>query len=264
MSSLSQAAALPSRVRKDCDELASNLTSVKAFVAKFVSMGFVHAPAVHKDDAHAGHKEHDSRSFICSDLVSFLFSVEKLCASREAALLVRLRNICLLALVICRRSHSPLRFVKFWKQRVFGTAPYLSATPFSPSSFTRTLWIICRRSGWTPACMLCARRLLRAFADTSLSEGAFPLIKSGQPFVTALNRVLDKKGRRQQFFDSWKPRFFALRNGIIEHWREQKVRLRKQPGCPCGAGGAGRNLFVGHTITNDFRTSTIIWSAGTR
>ena len=83
------------------------MTSVKAFVAKFVSMGFVHAPAVHKDDAHAGHKEHDSRSFICSDLVSFLFSVEKLCASREAALLVRLRNICLLALVMSPKSFAP-------------------------------------------------------------------------------------------------------------------------------------------------------------
>ena len=29
-------------------------------------------------------------------------------------------------------------------------------------------------------------------------------------------------------------------------------------------GGAGRIRFVGHTITNDFRTSTITWSAGTR
>jgi hypothetical protein len=53
------------------------------------------------------------------------------------------------------------------------------------------------------------------------------LMKIDRVSVIALNRVLEKKGRRQQFFDSWKPRFFVLKDGVIEHWREQKVRLSR-------------------------------------
>lgn len=83
--SASVAALLSPRVRKECEDLAGNLARVKAFVAKFASMGYFDAtpsPPPAKD-AHA------DCTFICSDLVSFLCRVEKLCTSREAALYVR-------------------------------------------------------------------------------------------------------------------------------------------------------------------------------
>jgi hypothetical protein len=79
------AALLPPRVRKECEDLAGDLTRVKAFVAKFASLGYFDAapsPPSAKD-------VHADCTFICSDLVSFLCRVEKLCSSREAALYVR-------------------------------------------------------------------------------------------------------------------------------------------------------------------------------
>ena len=80
----SAVAMLPPRVRKECEELARNLPRVQAFVAKFASMGYVDvapSPAPAKT-------EHADYTFICSDLVSFLCRVEKLCTTREAALYV--------------------------------------------------------------------------------------------------------------------------------------------------------------------------------
>ena len=81
--------------------------------------------------------------------------------------------------------------------------------------------------------------------------------------VIALNRVLEKKGRRQQFFDSWKPRFFVLKDGVIEHWREQKVRLPIKMFFLVVL-AAERMRFIGHTITNDSRISTAARSSETR
>jgi hypothetical protein len=75
---------LPPRVRKECEDLARNLPLVQAFVAKFASMGYVDiAPSPANAKA-----ELADYTFICSDLVSFLCRVEKLCTSREAALYV--------------------------------------------------------------------------------------------------------------------------------------------------------------------------------
>ncbi len=95
MSSLSRAALVQPNIRKDCEQLACNLIRVKAFIAKFVSMGYVTAHQDSPVDLQAGGKEHQSPSFICSDIVSFLVSVEKLCPSREAALLVHSPHACM-------------------------------------------------------------------------------------------------------------------------------------------------------------------------
>jgi hypothetical protein len=40
-----------------------------------------------------------------------------------------------------------------------------------------------------------------------------------------LNRLLEKKGRRQQFYDSWHPRYFVVKHGVVEHWRSKEVRI---------------------------------------
>lgn len=82
--SLSRAAALPPAVRKECQDLASNVDRVRAFVNKFVSMGFCD---VNSDPAHAKAGQSDC-PFMCSDMISFLCRVEKLCPSRDAALYV--------------------------------------------------------------------------------------------------------------------------------------------------------------------------------
>jgi hypothetical protein len=82
MSSSLPIALLPPRVRKECHELASNIPRVQDFVAKFTSMGFM---CVTEASAGASQAEHH---FMCSDMISFLFNVEKLCPSREAALYV--------------------------------------------------------------------------------------------------------------------------------------------------------------------------------
>jgi hypothetical protein len=83
MSSDSTAALQPS-VRKQSLDLAGDLDRVKAFVAKFSSMGFMDvSPAPTR-----AHADHSNCTFVCSDMVSFLFRVEKLCPSREAALYV--------------------------------------------------------------------------------------------------------------------------------------------------------------------------------
>ncbi len=78
------AAVLKPTLRKQSLELAGDLDRVKAFIAKFASMGFVD---VSSSPAHA-HAEHSNCTFVCSDMVSFLFRVEKLCPTREAALYV--------------------------------------------------------------------------------------------------------------------------------------------------------------------------------
>ncbi len=80
---------LPPRIRKECEELARNLPRVQAFVSKFASMGYVDvAPS-----PTPAKTEDADYTFICSDMVSFLCRVEKLCTSREAALYVA-RNDC--------------------------------------------------------------------------------------------------------------------------------------------------------------------------
>ena len=77
-------AALQPSVRKQSLDLAGDLDRVKSFVAKFSSMGFLDV-SVAPTRAHA---DHSNCTFVCSDMVSFLFRVEKLCPSREAALYV--------------------------------------------------------------------------------------------------------------------------------------------------------------------------------
>ncbi len=123
-------AALQPSVRKQSLDLAGDLDRVKSFVAKFSSMGFVDV-SVAPTRAHA---DHSNCTFVCSDMVSFLFRVEKLCPSREAALYVpcfcNQRNYC--------SAHSPLRCVDCWKGRAFGRAAWASPTRCSPSSLTRT------------------------------------------------------------------------------------------------------------------------------
>jgi hypothetical protein len=37
--------------------------------------------------------------------------------------------------------------------------------------------------------------------------------------------VLEKKGRRQQFFEMWHARFFVVKLGTLEHWRSKEVRV---------------------------------------
>ncbi len=44
-----------------------------------------------------------------------------------------------------------------------------------------------------------------------------------------LNRVLEKKGRRQQFYDSWHPRYFVIKHGVVQHWRTKEVRNDATP-----------------------------------
>ncbi len=105
--SLSRAAALPPAVRKECQDLASNVDRVRSFVNKFVSMGFCD---VNSDPAHAKAGQSDC-PFMCSDMISFLFRVEKLCPSRDAALYVPQRCTAHIP-----SSHSPFRCARFWKR----------------------------------------------------------------------------------------------------------------------------------------------------
>ncbi len=78
------AAVLKPTLRKQSLDLAGDLDRVKAFIAKFSSMGFVDVSSA---PTHA-RAEHSNYTFVCSDMVSFLFRVEKLCPTREAALYV--------------------------------------------------------------------------------------------------------------------------------------------------------------------------------
>jgi hypothetical protein len=88
--SFARVALLPPTVRQECHELASNLGRVQAFVSKFVSMGFCDASpdASRATTASRGTTGQSDLPFMCSDMISFLFRVEKLCPSREAALYV--------------------------------------------------------------------------------------------------------------------------------------------------------------------------------
>jgi hypothetical protein len=87
--SFARIALLPLKVRAECHELVRNLDRVREFVQKFVSMGFCDA----SPDSSRAKTGQSDLPFVCSDMISFLFRVEKLCPSREAALYVLQKSI---------------------------------------------------------------------------------------------------------------------------------------------------------------------------
>ncbi len=59
--------------------------------------------------------------------------------------------------------------------------------------------------------------------------GGFANEGNARDFTHLFHRVLEKKGRRQQFYDSWHPRYFVIRHGVVEHWRTKEVRHDAMP-----------------------------------
>ncbi len=56
-----------------------------------------------------------------------------------------------------------------------------------------------------------------------LNKGEMRTSTNEGKLTHSLNRLLEKKGRRQQFYDSWHSRYFVIKHGYVQHWRSKEV-----------------------------------------